>query len=61
MYSNPYDFQRPVKEPQLFAGRHQELKEAGYYLIRIGIETAGEGAARGIHLGAKFNLKRLRS
>ncbi len=32
MYSNPYDFQRPVKEPQLFAGRHQELKEAGYYL-----------------------------
>ena len=37
------------------------MKEAGYYLLRIGIETAGEGAARGINLGAKFNLPKLRS
>lgn len=31
MYSNPYDFQRPIKDPRLFAGRHDELKEINYY------------------------------
>ena len=31
MYSNPYDFQRPIKDPKLFAGRHNELKEIDYY------------------------------
>ncbi|MBU1863002.1 MAG: radical SAM protein, partial [Candidatus Omnitrophica bacterium] len=36
------------------------MKEAGYYLLRVGIETAGEGAAAGIGLGAKFNLEKLR-
>ncbi len=36
------------------------MKEAGYYLIRIGIETAGIGSARGINLGVKYNLDKLR-
>lgn len=31
MYSNPYDFQRPIKDPKLFAGRHDELKKVDYY------------------------------
>jgi tetratricopeptide (TPR) repeat protein len=29
---NPYDFERPVKDPNLFAGRQKELNEVGYYL-----------------------------
>jgi len=29
---NPYDFINPVKKPESFAGRHDELKEAEYYL-----------------------------
>ena len=36
------------------------MKAAGYYLLRVGIETAGKNAARGINLGAKFNLEKLR-
>jgi len=32
MYFNPYDFERPVKDPKLFAGRHRELNEISYYL-----------------------------
>ena len=31
-YSNPYDFINPVKDPKLFAGRNDELKEVDYYL-----------------------------
>lgn len=31
MYSNPYDFQRPIRDPRLFAGRHDELEEVEYY------------------------------
>ena len=31
MYSNPYDFLRPIKDPKRFAGRHDELKEIDYY------------------------------
>jgi len=30
--SNPYDFVNPIRVPEYFAGRHQELKEAEYYL-----------------------------
>ena len=30
--TNPYDFERPVKDPTLFAGRQKELSEIGYYL-----------------------------
>jgi len=29
---NPYDFITPVKDPKLFAGREEELKEIDYYL-----------------------------
>jgi len=29
---NPYDFINPVKDPKLFAGRKEELKEIDYYL-----------------------------
>jgi len=29
---NPYDFINPIREPELFAGRHEELKEIEYYL-----------------------------
>lgn len=32
VYVNPYDFERPVKDPNLFAGRQKELNEVGYYL-----------------------------
>ncbi|MDI6642000.1 MAG: hypothetical protein QME68_06800 [Elusimicrobiota bacterium] len=28
---NPYDFLNPVKDPELFAGRHDELREIRYY------------------------------
>jgi tetratricopeptide (TPR) repeat protein len=31
-YVNPYDFERPVKDPSLFAGRQKELEEINYYL-----------------------------
>jgi predicted AAA+ superfamily ATPase len=31
-HHNPYDFISPVKDPELFAGRHDELKEIEYYL-----------------------------
>ena len=31
-YHNPYDFISPVRDPELFAGRHDELKEIEYYL-----------------------------
>lgn len=37
------------------------MRAAGYYLLRVGIETAGEKAAAGINLGVKFNLTKLRS
>jgi anaerobic magnesium-protoporphyrin IX monomethyl ester cyclase len=36
------------------------MRAAGYYLLRVGIETAGAGAAKGIDLGVKFDLERLR-
>lgn len=29
---NPYDFINPIRDPELFAGRHEELKEIEYYL-----------------------------
>src|SRR3989304_2819815 len=32
VYTNPYDFERPVKDPSLFAGRQKELNEINYYL-----------------------------
>ncbi len=32
VYSNPYDYQRPIKDPNLFAGRHEELREVDYCL-----------------------------
>lgn len=32
VYTNPYDFERPVKDPKLFAGRQKELNEISYYL-----------------------------
>ncbi len=35
------------------------MKRAGYYLLRVGIETAGKNAALGMNLGAKFNLDKL--
>jgi len=38
----------------------QAMKEAGYYKIRIGIETASETAAAGLGLGKKHCLGRLR-
>lgn len=31
-FYNPYDFINPVKDPKLFAGRHKELEDIGYYL-----------------------------
>jgi radical SAM superfamily enzyme YgiQ (UPF0313 family) len=36
------------------------MKSAGYYMIRLGIETAGEHAAKGMELGKKFNVPRLK-
>lgn len=35
------------------------MKGAGYYMIRLGIETAGEHAAQGMQLMKKFNVPRL--
>jgi len=29
---NPYDFVNPIRDPELFAGRHEELEEIEYYL-----------------------------
>lgn len=37
----------------------QSMKEAGYYLVRLGIETAGENTAREIGLKKKFNIPKL--
>jgi anaerobic magnesium-protoporphyrin IX monomethyl ester cyclase len=37
----------------------QEMKDAGYYLLRIGIETAATSCAAGVNLGAKHNIKKL--
>jgi anaerobic magnesium-protoporphyrin IX monomethyl ester cyclase len=36
------------------------MKSAGYYMVRLGIETAGEPAARGMQLMKKFNVPRLK-
>lgn len=36
------------------------MKSAGYYLLRVGIETAGENAAKGIDLGVKFDIEKLK-
>ncbi|PIR00784.1 MAG: radical SAM protein [Nitrospinae bacterium CG11_big_fil_rev_8_21_14_0_20_45_15] len=36
------------------------MKAAGYYMVRLGIETAGEHAARGMELMKKFNIKKLK-
>jgi radical SAM superfamily enzyme YgiQ (UPF0313 family) len=36
------------------------MKSAGYYMIRLGIETAGEHAARGMELQRKFNVPKLK-
>ncbi|MBN1879065.1 radical SAM protein [bacterium] len=37
-----------------------KMKKAGYYQVRVGIETASEKVAEGIGLKGKFNLTRLR-
>lgn len=37
----------------------QSMKEAGYYMVRLGIETASEYTAQGIGLGKKFNIPKL--
>jgi radical SAM superfamily enzyme YgiQ (UPF0313 family) len=37
----------------------QAMKEAGYYLLRVGIETAATSCAAGVNLGAKHNIKKL--
>ena len=31
-FYNPYDFINPIRDPKLFAGRQEELKEIDYYL-----------------------------
>jgi radical SAM superfamily enzyme YgiQ (UPF0313 family) len=36
------------------------MKSAGYYMVRLGIETAGEHAAKGMELQRKFNVPRLK-
>ncbi len=36
------------------------MKGAGYYMVRLGIETAGEPAAQGMQLMKKFNPARLK-
>ncbi len=38
----------------------EAMKSAGYYMVRLGIETAGEHAARGMELMKKFNVPRLK-
>lgn len=48
MMTNPFDFGRPVSDPDLFAGRARELFEIGYYLDlachqpSIGLAVVGE-------------------
>lgn len=37
----------------------EAMKEAGYYMLRVGIETASEKVARAIGMSKKFNLERL--
>ncbi|MGA1868144.1 MAG: B12-binding domain-containing radical SAM protein [bacterium] len=37
----------------------EAMKEAGYYQLRFGIETASEAVAKKIGLGPKYNLKKL--
>lgn len=37
------------------------MKEAGYYMLRVGIETASEKVANSIKLGGKFNIDKLRN
>lgn len=37
------------------------MKQAGYYMLRVGIETASEKVAKNIRLGGKFNIDKLRS
>ncbi|PIQ95899.1 MAG: radical SAM protein, partial [Nitrospinae bacterium CG11_big_fil_rev_8_21_14_0_20_56_8] len=36
------------------------MKASGYYMVRLGIETAGEHAARGMELLKKFNVPKLK-
>ena len=48
--------QWPMDEEVLHA-----MKSAGYYMVRLGIETAGEHAAQGMELMKKFNVPRLKS
>ncbi|MFQ5717697.1 MAG: B12-binding domain-containing radical SAM protein, partial [Nitrospinales bacterium] len=38
----------------------ESMKGAGYYMVRLGIETAEEGAAAGMELGTKFNPEKLK-
>ena len=38
----------------------EAMKSAGYYLLRIGIETAAPQSAAGVNLGAKYNIPRLK-
>lgn len=44
-YYNPYDFINPIREPKLFAGRQEQLKEIDYYL-----ELARSKAPKYTHL-----------
>lgn len=37
----------------------EAMKEAGYYMLRVGIETASEKVAKAIGMSRKFNLERL--
>lgn len=38
----------------------EHMKDAGYYMIRLGIETAEDRAAGGMELGKKFNPQKLK-
>ncbi|MBN1492678.1 MAG: radical SAM protein [Candidatus Omnitrophica bacterium] len=38
----------------------QAMKESGYYMLRIGIETAATACAAGVNLGAKHNIAKLK-
>jgi len=42
---NPYDFVNPIRDPELFAGRHEELKEVEYYF-----ELSKSGNPKYFHL-----------
>ena len=37
----------------------EAMKEAGYYMLRVGVETASEKVAKAIGMSKKFNLERL--